>query len=153
MRIHSDSLDSLEIRKAARIAGVSFTRFDLKGSRSHEAAFDVILTGASSRHQNGGPDKAATWDQWGIFLGTLFSVDAEMVCGTVKHPVYTSADNFHWTTANRFRDITPADYVLGHNHRWQFTGEAVTGAYSVHECRSQDCLATIRYGDWARVSD
>lgn len=147
MRIHSNSLDALEIRKAARIANVDFTRFSLHGSRSHEAAFDVILTGASSRRQNGGPHKAATWDQWGIFLGTLFSVDAEMVT-----PYYGSADEFHWVTANRFREITPADYVLGHNHRWEYAGQVVTGAYSVHECKSPDCLAVQRFGDWARVS-
>jgi hypothetical protein len=147
MRIHSDSIDALEIRKAARIASVAFTRFSLHGSRKREAAFDVILTGASSRRQNGGPDKAATWDQWGIFLGTLYALDAEM-----STPYYGSAEEFHWKTANRFRDITPADYVYGHNHRWEWTGEAVTGAYSVHACRSQDCLATQRFGDWARVS-
>lgn len=152
MRIHSNSLDSLEIRKAARIADVAFTRFDLKGSRSHEGAFDLILTGASSRHQNGGPDKAATWDQWGIFLGTLFSVDAEMLCGNLKRPIYADVDHFNWVTAGRFREITPADYVVGHNHRWEFTGEAVTGAYSVHACKSNDCLAVQRFGDWARVS-
>jgi hypothetical protein len=152
MRIHSNSLDSLEIRKAARRAGVSFTRFDLKGSRSHEAAFDVILTGASSRRQNGGEDQAATWDQWGIFLGTMFSIDPAMVCGTVKRPIYADADHFHWVTANRFREITPADYVVGHNHRWEFAGQVVTGAYTVHECKSADCLAVVRYGDWARVS-
>jgi hypothetical protein len=151
MRIHSNSLDSLEIRKAAGIAGVNFTRFSLHGSRSHEAAFDVILTGSSTRHQNGGPDKAATWDEWGCFLGTLYRVDPEM-----KTPYYSGADEFHWKTNGRFAapDMHGSDFARGHQHRWEFSGQAATGAYTVHECSRgrTACFAVQRFGDWSRVS-
>ena len=65
LRIHSDSIDSLEIRKAARLAGADFTRFSLHGSRSRAQAFDIILTGHSNRRQNGGPDEAASYvSEW-----------------------------------------------------------------------------------------
>jgi hypothetical protein len=154
MRIHSDSISDLEIRKAARIAGVQFTRFGLHGSRSHEQAFDVILTGSSTRHQNGGPDKAATWDEWGIFLGTLFNLDAAMVCGTVKRPIYASAEHFHWSTGGRYAGTpTAADFARAHNHKWEFTGESMTGTYWVHECGGRNgCGAVRRFGDWEAVS-
>jgi hypothetical protein len=144
MRIHSDSIDALEIRKAARLAGVGFTRFSLHGSRSRAFAFDIILTGNSPRNQNGGDEKAATWDQWGHFLNTLFSLDADMVT-----PYYENADHFHWTTGGRYVDFDLADdHVKG--HKWQYSGETVTGAYMVHECTG--CGAVRRFlnhGTWA----
>lgn len=144
MRIHSNTLDALEIRKAARLAGVTFSRFDLKGSRKREAAFDVILSGASPRRQNGGEDFAATWDQWGHFLGTLFAVDPAMVT-----PYYESAEHFHWSTGNRYVSFDRADdHVKGHN--WEWSGFTVTGSYHVSECRN--CGAVRRFltsGTWA----
>lgn len=146
MRIHSDTIDTLEIRKAARIAGVGFTRFDLKGSRKREQAFDVILTGDSPRRQNQGEDMAATWDQWGHFLGMLFALDAEMVT-----PYYENAEHFHWMTNGRFQDFDRADdHVKG--HRWGYSGESVTGAYRVSACQTEGCTAVQRWlahGTWA----
>ena len=149
MRIHSDSLDALEIRKAARIAGVAFTRFNLKGSRSHTGAFDVILTGSSTRRQNSNdnPDYAATWDEWGCFLGTLYAIDPAMVT-----PYYSSADHFHWITNGRYRATVGDDFERGHNHRWEFSGESATGAYMVHGCARDGCDAVRRFGDWQAVS-
>lgn len=143
MRIHSDSIDVLEIRKAARIAGVGFTRFDLKGSRKRAQAYDVILTGDSPRRQNQGEDMAATWDQWGHFLGMLFGLDAAMVT-----PYYENADHFHWMTGGRFRDFDRADdHVKG--HRWQHSGESVTGAYHVSECACGAVQRWLAHDTWA----
>jgi hypothetical protein len=146
MKIHSNTLDALEIRKAARVAGVGFTRFDLKGSRKRAQGFDVILTGDSPRRQNQGEDMAATWDQWGHFLGMLFAVDAEMVT-----PYYENAEHFHWMTGGRFQDFDRAsDHVKG--HRWGYSGESVTGAYHVSACQTEGCSAVQRWlsaGSWA----
>jgi hypothetical protein len=139
MRIHSDSLDTLEVRKAARLAGVGFTRFDLKGSRSRENAWDVILTGDSGRRQNGGEDEAASWDQWGIFLGHLFRLDSDL-----KTPYYGSADEFIWKTGGRFTpDFTPAD--CHRNHKWGWGQPNVTHRYSVATCdRGSDPCGAIQ---------
>jgi len=137
MRIHSDFIEDLDVRKAARRASVDFTRFDLKGSRSRDHAFDVILTGSSSRNQNmGGPDKAATWDEWGIFLGTLFALDPAMVT-----PYYESADHFDWATGGRYRDGVLRGEAH-QNHKWEWTGSSAGGNYFVHECQ---CGAIRRF--------
>jgi len=143
MRIHSDSLDELEVRKAARLAGISFTRFSLSGSRSRATAFDVILTGSSPRRQNGGDDMAATWDEWGMFLGTLFGIDPAMHAGP-KRGGYESAEHFHWMTGHRFVNFNLADnHISGHN--WQWSGDSVTGSYYMHECGGKNgCGAIMR---------
>lgn len=146
MRIHSDFIEVIDVRKAARLSGTSFTRFDLKGSRKRAQAFDVILTGNSPRRQNQGEDMAATWDQWGVFLQTLFALDPAMVT-----PYYENADHFAWSTGNRYPDFSLADdHVKG--HRWMFSGFTVTGSYHVSECQAEDCGAIRRFlnsGTWA----
>jgi len=149
MRIHSDSIESLEVRKAARLAGVQFTRFSLHGSRSREAAFDVILTGSSPRNQNfsrGDADKAATWDEWGHFLGTLFALDPAMVT-----PYYSCADDFHWQTGARFHDFDlSTQHAAG--HRWCYSGDSVTGSYSVHECKCGAIRRFLHRQTWAEFT-
>jgi hypothetical protein len=143
MRIHSDHLDAREVQKAATLAGVGFTRFSLHGSRSRAGAFDVILTGASPRNQNGGSDKAATWDQWGVFLSTLFAVDPKMVT-----PYYADAEHFHWSTGNRYAEFNLADdHVKG--HKWEFSGDSAGGGYMVHECACGAIRRFIHRGTWA----
>jgi hypothetical protein len=141
MRIHSDSIEELEVRKAARLAGVGFTRLSLHGSRSRAAAFDVILTGNSGRRQNmGGPDEAATWDEWGIVLGHLHRLDPNL-----KTPYYHGEEHYVWATGGRFTpDFTPASQHI--RHRWEFAGIGVTGSYSVFECAAgrNPCGAIMR---------
>jgi len=143
MKIHSDSIESLDIRKAARFAAVGFTRFDLAGSRSREQAFDILLTGDSGRRQNGGQDEAASWDQWGIFLGHLYRLDPNL-----KTPYYGSDEHFVWATGGRFTpDFTAVD--CHRQHKWGFGLQSVTGAYSVAECegntRHEGCGAVQRW--------
>jgi hypothetical protein len=153
MRIHSDSLESLDLRKAATMAAVDFTRFDLKGSRSRAQAFDVILTGNSGRRQNGGADEAASWDQWGIFLGHLFRLDPNL-----KTPYYIDGDHFVWVTGGRFTpDFATSDCHRA--HKWGFSHTNVTGAYRVMECegsqRNPGCGAVQRWilsGTWADLN-
>ena len=130
MRIHSDSIEELDVRKAANLAGVSFTRFRLHGSRKRAGAFDVILTGSSPRRQNGGGDHAATWDEWGHFLNTLFTLDPDMVT-----PYYENAEHFHWVTANRFRGGFDLAEQHTAGHKWDWQGSSVAGTYSVASCK------------------
>jgi hypothetical protein len=128
VRIHSDFIEAADIRKAARFAGVGFTRFDLKGSRSREAAFDILLTGDSGRRQNGGEDEAASWDQWGIVLGHLHRLDPNL-----KTPYYEGGDHFIWATGGRYtEDFTAID--CHRQHLWGLNRTATTGSYYVTEC-------------------
>jgi hypothetical protein len=141
MRLHSNSADALDVRKAATLAGVAFTRFDLKGSRSHAQAFDVILTGSSHRRQNTRgrtDDMAATWDEWGMFLGHLFDLDPAMVATGA----YESGEHFHWATGGRYRRGSLHPSTQHANHNWEWTGHSAGGAYSCHEC---ECGAVRRF--------
>jgi hypothetical protein len=140
MLLHTDTIDTLEVRKAARLAGVNFTRLELKGSRSRDHKFDLILTGTSGRRQNmGGPDEAARWDEWGIFLGHLFRLDPLM-----WSPYYADAEHYTWATGGRFTpDFGPGD--THKRHPWEFSGIGVTGSYSVFECGGKNpCGAIMR---------
>jgi hypothetical protein len=115
MRIHSDFIEEVDVRKAARLAGVQFTRFGLHGSRKREHAFDVILTGSSPRRQNQGEDYAATWDEWGSFLGYLFALDAN-----AWTQQYTSGAHFDWATDGQYRNgVLPVRHA---SHRWEYAG-------------------------------
>ena len=140
MRIHSNTLNRLEVRKAATLAGVDFTRLTEHGSRSRAGAFDVILTGNSGRRQNmGGPDEAASWDEWGIFLGHLHRLDPDL-----KTPYYHGEEHYVWATGGRFTpEFTPSQ--CHRRHRWDFAGIGVTGSYSVFECGGKHpCGAIMR---------
>lgn len=125
MRIHSNRLTADDVRRAAAVARVSFTRYSEGVSRSHTRYFDVILTGESRRHQNGGPDMAATWDQWGVFLAYLYHADRDMVCGTVKSPVYSGRDDFDYKT----------DYRFDYEGNMNLTGWWPTDAHGDHTFR------------------
>lgn len=122
---------------AAQAARVNFTRYGEGKSRSHVRVFDVILTGESRRHQNGGPDKAATWDQWGVFLSVLFSRDPNAVCGTVKRPVYADMWDFEFKTHGRFEGNTWPDDAHG-DHTFRYSGTPY-----VQQCTK--CTAVLRW--------
>jgi hypothetical protein len=108
---------------------VRFERNDEHGSRSHARAFDVILEGNSGRRANfGGTHEAATWDEWGIFLNSVFDTDPE-----AKTSYYKNEDDFHWQTNGRFEFLTVAD--AHKSHKWEFDGMAATGSYSVQSCK------------------
>jgi hypothetical protein len=99
MRIHT-SATLADVREAGKVARVEFVTLTEHRSRSRERAFEVILTGESSRTRNWhNQGKAATWDQWGVFLGHLFAVDPKARCWA-----YDGAHDFHYKTACRFVD-------------------------------------------------
>lgn len=113
MRIHTNTLTLNDLRDAvAAIPGGSvsleWTRHD---SRTMDHAFEVSLSGFGERHtrsKNTGRygandlDRAATWDDWGFFFAFLYEIDADMICGTPKHPVYANAWTYHALTWDRF---------------------------------------------------
>ena len=140
MRIHSDTLTFADLHDAATIARVQFDRWDYKGSRSRDHAFDVTLTGESNRRPNNGTshqtkgseDFAATWDQWGVFLGVLFDRDPDMLT-----PYYADRADFQFKTNARFTKIGggwdnywPAD--AHGDHRFQYSG--TPGAQKCTRC-------------------
>ena len=143
MRVHSDILTTTDIHTAARAAGRGVLAYVLPGgSRSHARAFDVKLTGTSSRRPNPGAGNgqrddadsyAATWDEWGMFLAALYAVDEAAVWGSVGCPIYADAASFHYQTGDRFESLTPPFQHL--RHRWIF-------ADGEHKCES--CEAVTR---------
>lgn len=145
MRIHSNTLTESLIVRAGQLAGVTFTRLTRHGSKSRTAAFDVILTGSSPMRQNRGDDYAATWDEWGSFLGHLFALDPNMVT-----PYYYSADHFHWATGGDFRwGVLPERHK---RHRWEFTGDAMTGAYSTFGCECGAIRRMTTPDHWQQIN-
>lgn len=125
MRIHTD-LTYNEITDCTKgMEGVWFGVLTEHGSRSRERAFEVQLRGTSNRAPNmgtsknvdrfGNPERAATWDEWGIFLNALFEQDA-----TATATYYSGADNFHYQTDYRFEDLEQKDQCS--NHKWEYAG-------------------------------
>lgn len=144
MRIHTYLCQGV-IEAAALDAGVSFERLTLHGSKSRAHAFDVLLSGngvtggqwGNSGTNGAGPYKAATWDEWGIFIAAVFAADP-----TASMTYYDDAADFHYQTDDRFRDLTPAGQHI--RHRWSWL-RSITGE-SFDECQ---CGAVRRRGHLA----
>jgi hypothetical protein len=139
MKIHSDTLTEPALHHAAVRAGSGVeVTYAKKGSRSKDHAFDLSLTGTSSRRPNSGrygagDDYAATWDEWGMFLNHLYELDPEMEC-----PYYKDRDDFNFQTGSRFLTLTPEQQCK--NHKWEYQGTAATGAYYFYECRKCEAI-------------
>lgn len=121
MHLHADHLTSLDFYEAARRACVDFARLDEKGSRTRTRKFDFLLTGwSSNRRPNWGTgdrdmhdDYAATWDEWGILLNVLFTLDPEAHTGQFG---YTGLEHYRYATNGRFETLTHAEQHV--NHTW-----------------------------------
>jgi hypothetical protein len=131
MRIHSDTLDLVDMHVAAKVAGVQIIDLSEHGSRSRVRAFSWTLSGSGSyRSQYRNSDhKAATWDEWGIFFAHLFNVDP--LAHTGKWP-YLSGVHFDWSTGGRYRTLTPSQQHL--RHKWNPLGSDATGKFYAYEC-------------------
>lgn len=81
MRIHSDTLDRDTVFRAALAAKTYAEVLSAHGSRSRAGAFEVQLSGSSPYTAQSGAWKAATWDEWGVFLDSLFDIDPHMIAG------------------------------------------------------------------------
>lgn len=124
MRLHTDTLtysditDALQAEKdAGRIARtVTFKMLSEHKSQSHTRAFEVQLEswaaipGDGRRRGNSGSygamsdedGYAATYDEWGWLMAALYRSDPEAVWGSVKHPQYASATDFHAKTGETY---------------------------------------------------
>jgi hypothetical protein len=166
MRIHTDSLTEKDIYEATARAGSAVRVVVTEhGSRSRARAFNVTLSGTSSRRRNTGnygaagedsywgPDRshAATWDEWGMFLAELFRRDPNAVVPNI----YESAEHFRWVTGARFDNLTPPYQHGGAGHRWGRPRRNVTGVYSVAECTSCEAMTRrMAYGHtFAEIAD
>ena len=98
MLIHSDIIAPFSIRAAVPstcyLAGhynrkQEWASIHEQGSRSHNRAFSVRLAGSSPHNMQRLPDKSATWDEWGIFIERLFTLDPDAKIG-----VYNGRDDF-----------------------------------------------------------
>ena len=160
----------------AYITGVGISALTEHGSRTHDRAFEVQLSGDSSRGPNSGrygmddwSDKAATWDQWGLFLSVLFEVDPAARVGGAKNPIYIDRDHFHWSTGGRYlgtpddNGVSRIDAPTGtfltagkgyhRQHKWTPGGSSVTGAYYVSECACGAIARRVAYGrSWSEIS-
>lgn len=172
MRIHLNlSLDQQisVLDQARRASGVYLDRNDWYGSRTHQRAVDVILSGESGRRTNQrwrvGDEgvEAATWDQWGIFLAVIFEADPSARCGSAKYPQYADAEDFHRQTAFRFHRNSdePDFHVLSRDsadykvtsHRWDYDpafGRPLSGGlvltckgHGVPRNKRADCTAML----------
>lgn len=138
MRIYTDTLTADDVTAAATSRGMRrvVATLEPRGARKRARAFDVHLTGTSSRRPNDGHGNgshagyAATWDEWGMFLATLYEADPDMIA----HP-YTGAAHFHAATCGRFATLTAPYQHGGGGHRWQYVE-----ALERHVC---DCGAEL----------
>lgn len=121
MRIHSNTLTSLDIYRAADALPGVYVQVETRGSRSHSGAFEVRLEGTSSRLTMDKQGQAATWDEWGVFIAAIYEVDPVAVFGSVKTPNYRDSAHFHAVTRYRFdADALPSD--THQQHKWDYVG-------------------------------
>lgn len=145
MRIHSGLLTQADFEAACRVAGTKSLGCQRHGSRSHGSAFEFSMSGSGTwGGQWGSQDyKAATWDEWGIVLNHLFTVDP-----TTKCRAYENALHFHWTTSDRFKNLQAAQKHV--RHRW--TRGLPHGTYSEATCLHRSaCNAQIRWPIFGRT--
>lgn len=114
MRIHSDRLTTIDIKKVLNEAqasnrvpaDVGFVVLSPHGSRSRKRAWEVQLgssspntrlDGKERRYTHSGEHFAASYDEWGWFIAELFAVDTHAIVGP-----YTGSADFHAATDYRF---------------------------------------------------
>jgi hypothetical protein len=108
MKLHTDNILSGDLYAAAREAGVMIESTARVGSRSHDHGFEIYLSGSSSRMSNGRDHKAATWDEWGVFMAALYRLDTNAMWGS-KAWGYEGQSDFNMQTQYRFTEGMPTD--------------------------------------------
>jgi hypothetical protein len=143
MRLHTNLITRHDLSAAARATGVILRDVTEHGSRSHDHAFNFYLEGDSNHQSNGRDHKAATWDQWGMFIANLYRVDYQATFGPAKTG-YRDASDFHWQTGERFKG-----YVLPNSHRqhkwvYDYQNARPLGGVTQHYCNGEGCSAIMR---------
>lgn len=131
MKIWSDKLSRGDIFAAARKAHVDITRWEKSEARKRALRWDIALSGDSASMQgNGDGYRAATWDQWGIFLADLFETDPNL---TTEY--YADREAFHAITDDRFTTLT---YEQSHRkHDWRYMPIGRTMHYACNGCTAE----------------
>jgi hypothetical protein len=133
MRIHTDALTYADMHNAARDLPEVFVTVTPHGSRKRDHAFELVLSAAprkGRRYRNSGRtgadtfEAAAYWDEWGIVLSWLFSVDPKMTCWA-----YDGAADFHHKTGGRFRNVAALE--IHPHHRF----DTYDPATDVNSCK------------------
>lgn len=120
MRIHTN-LEESDIQDAAKVAGVTFDKLERKGSQSRSHAFEIKLLGDSPYAPMKGEagERAASWDQWGIFLNAVFEADETAACA-----YYPTGDHFHFVTDGRFVSLKYGSDAYHRRHKWIPSGNS-----------------------------
>lgn len=140
MRIHTDTLDLIDIRRACEGLPICTEIDSEHGSRKRKRAFEIQLSGSSTRLAQSGNWNAATWDEWGVFLGRLFALDPDMTSS-----YYVDADAFHKYTCDRFRDGTmPEDTHAQHKWVYDFANSNPWSGNRISYCNK--CSAKTSQG-------
>ena len=124
MKIHSDILTFTDIQAAVPEGcylavfdhpGFGRTRCGYEGSRTRERGFVVRLSGNSKSAMRNLSDKAATWDEWGIFIAAIFERDPNAVVGW-----YKTRDDFFRVTCEEYNRISlyRRDLLSTHSAPW-----------------------------------
>lgn len=123
MKIHSDILTIIDLQAAlhtpTRIAEV-YGEFMQVGSRSRSRGFIVKLTSSDETrpHKSGFAnadtrnERAASWDDWGIWMDRLFDLDPNAIIGQ-----YNGRDDFYSQT-RRVRNYIREEYAP-HTRRYK----------------------------------
>ena len=142
MRLHTDTITRQDVQNVADSLGLTLHDFDEKGSRSHSRAFVIYLEGSSNRDSNGRDHKAATWDEWGMFIAELYKIDDTAMWGS-KAWGYKDSSDFHRQTCDRF--VTrPTDLHIQHKWVYDYQNSQPFSGVSVHKCNG--CSAGMRRG-------
>jgi hypothetical protein len=119
MRIHTDVLTYADMHNAARDLPEVFVTVTPHGSRKRNHAWELVLSAVprkGRRNRNTGSHgdafkAAAYWDEWGVVLSWLFSIDPNMTCWA-----YDGAEDFHHKTDGRFRNVAALE--IHPYHKW-----------------------------------
>lgn len=117
MKLHTDRLDSFEVLAMLDKAGLSdegvwADTCTPKGSRSRKRAFDVHLSATPGKDRFGkarrAPQtpngaRAATYDEWGLFIAQVFRLDPDAIFGP-----YKGRDHFNELTRFNYAERTTA---------------------------------------------
>lgn len=112
MIIRSNQISRAQIVQAAVEAGVNFIDTNSRDGwfepireftpKAFQSGYEVFLTGSSpynaahQSHQGYQYEKAATWDEWGVFIAFLYDIDPAAQIG-------------HYTGRENFRQVTRAE--------------------------------------------
>lgn len=88
MKIYSDTIQYQDIRNAlpSSVQVELFNSFvprkrNPETGRPFNLGYDISLSGSSCHRSQAGSYMAATWDEWGIFIDRLFTLDPQAVIG------------------------------------------------------------------------